>query len=308
MSESIKTLAMFPGQGSQYVGMAKILLDEFPYTKQLFEEAEDAAKAPIKKLCLEGPEDQLKLTANTQPCIVTTSAATWHVMTQEKGFKADLFAGHSLGEYSALVAAGRIKFAHAVSLVRARGLAMQKAVPEGQGAMTAVLSMEAARLEDYCKKASKPGETVEVVNYNSPQQLVVAGSAAAVKRLEEALSAESVKFVSLPVSAPFHSSMMKPAREEMTPLLKATEFVNNANRIIPNLTAEITDTYGADFLIQQIDSPVKWTQTIEKANFAGMNHFVEVGPGKVLWGLARRILPKGEFKLQHSENIKDWLV
>ena len=308
MSESIKTLAMFPGQGSQYVGMAKILLDEFPYTKQLFEEAEDAAKAPIKKLCLEGPEDQLKLTANTQPCIVTTSVATWHVMTQEKGFKADLFAGHSLGEYSALVAAGRIKFAHAVSLVRARGLAMQKAVPEGQGAMTAVLSMEAARLEEYCKKASKPGETVEVVNYNSPQQLVVAGSAAAVKRLEEALSAESVKFVSLPVSAPFHSSMMKPAREEMTPLLKATEFVNNANRIIPNLTAEITDTYGADFLIQQIDSPVKWTQTIEKANFAGMNHFVEVGPGKVLWGLARRILPKGEFKLQHSENIKDWLV
>jgi [acyl-carrier-protein] S-malonyltransferase len=303
----IKTLAMFPGQGSQYPGMAKLLLDEFPYTKELFEEAEDAAKAPIKKLCLEGPEDQLKLTANTQPCIVTTSVATWKVMTQEKGFKADLFAGHSLGEYSALVAAGRLKFSKAISLVRARGEAMQRAVPEGKGAMTAVLSMEAARLEDFCKKASEPGQSVEVVNYNSPQQLVVAGSAMAVKRLEEALTAESVKFVSLPVSAPFHSSMMKPAREEMTPVLAATEFQNNGTRIIPNLTAEITDTYGADYLIKQIDSAVKWTQTIEKANLAGMNHYVEVGPGKVLWGLARRILPKGEFKLQHTDNVKDWL-
>ncbi len=303
----IKTLAMFPGQGSQYPGMAKLLLDEFPYTKELFEEAEDAAKAPIKKLCLEGPEDQLKLTANTQPCIVTTSVATWKVMTEEKGFKADLFAGHSLGEYSALVAAGRIKFSKAISLVRARGEAMQRAVPEGKGAMTAVLSMESARLEALCKKASEPGQPVEVVNYNSPQQLVVAGSAMAVKRLEEALTAESVKFVSLAVSAPFHSSMMKPAREEMTPMLAAIEFQNNGTRIIPNLTAEITDTYGADYLIKQIDSAVKWTQTIEKANVSGMNHYVEVGPGKVLWGLARRILPKGEFKLQHTDNVKDWL-
>jgi [acyl-carrier-protein] S-malonyltransferase len=308
MSDAVKTLAMFPGQGSQYVGMAKMLLDEFPYTKLIYEEAEEAAKAPIKKLCLEGPEDQLKLTANTQPCIVATSVATWRVMTQEKGFKADLFAGHSLGEYSALVAAGRVKFDKAISLVRARGLAMQKAVPEGRGAMTAVLSMEAARLEDYCKKASKAGETVEVVNYNSPQQLVVAGAAAAVKRLEEALTAESVKFVSLPVSAPFHSSMMKPARDDMTPLLNATEFTNNGTQIIPNLTAEITSAYGADFLIQQIDSPVKWTQTIEKANFAGMTQYVEVGPGKVLWGLARRILPKGEFKLAHTDSVKDWLA
>lgn len=307
MTDTVKTLAMFPGQGSQYVGMAKTLLDEFSYTKQIFEEAEDAAKAPIRKLCLEGPEDQLKLTANTQPCIVTTSFATWTVMTKEKGFHADLFAGHSLGEYSALVAAGRMKFARAISLVRARGEAMQRAVPEGKGAMTAVLSMDASRLEDYCKKASTPQETVEIVNYNSPQQLVVAGAAMAVKRLEEALTAESVKFVSLPVSAPFHSSMMSPARDEMTPLLSATEFVNNNHPVIPNLTAEITSAYGADYLIRQIDSPVKWTQTIEKANFSGINTYIEVGPGKVLWGLARRILPKGEFKLQHTENIKDWL-
>ena len=307
MSE-IKNLAMFPGQGSQYVGMAKLLLDEFPYTKQVFEEAEEASKAPIKKLCLEGPEDQLKLTANTQPCIVATSVATWKVMTNEKGFKADLFAGHSLGEYSALVASGRLAFAEAIKLVRARGLAMQKAVPEGKGAMTAVIGMETARLEDFCKKASAPGEPVEVVNYNSPGQLVVAGSALAVKRLEEVLTAESVKFVSLPVSAPFHSSLMKPAREEMTPLLTAVKYLNNGTKIIPNLTAEMTETYGSEFLIKQIDSPVKWTQTIEKANQAGMNTFVEVGPGKVLWGLARRILPKGEFKLQHTDNVKDFLA
>jgi [acyl-carrier-protein] S-malonyltransferase len=303
----VKTIAMFPGQGSQYVGMAKQLLDEFPYTAQIFEEAEDSAKAPIRKLCLEGPEDQLKLTANTQPCIVATSVATWKVMINEKGFKADIFAGHSLGEYSALVAAGRIEFSRAISLVRARGLAMQKAVPEGKGAMTAVLSLEATKLETLCKEISRPADAVEVVNYNSPQQLVVAGTVTAVKRLEEKLTADGVKFVSLPVSAPFHSSMMKPAREEMKPLLQDTKFANNGTKIIPNLTAEITDQYGSDFLIQQIDSPVKWTQTIEKAQYAGMNSFVEVGPGKVLWGLARRILPKGEFKLAQTDLVKDFV-
>jgi [acyl-carrier-protein] S-malonyltransferase len=302
-----KSLAMFPGQGSQYVGMAKTLLDEFSYTKTIFEEAEDAAKAPIRKLCLDGPDDQLKLTANTQPCIVATSIATWQVMVNEKGFAATTFAGHSLGEYSALVASGRMQFAKAISLVRARGLAMQKAVPEGKGAMTAVISMDAGRLEDYCSKASQPGETVEVVNYNSPQQLVVAGAAAAVKRLEDALTAEAVRFVSLPVSAPFHSSMMKPAREEMTPLLNRAELIQNKTFMIPNLTAEITSAYSAEFLIKQIDSPVKWTQTIEQAQMAGIQDFVEIGPGKVLWGLARRILPKGEFKLVNTDNVKDWL-
>lgn len=306
MSE-IATLAMFPGQGSQYPGMAKILLDNFPYLKETFQEAEEAAKAPITKLCLEGPEDQLKLTANTQPCIVTTSIATWHVMTKEKDFKAAMYAGHSLGEYSALVASDRLGFADAIRLVRARGTAMQKAVPEGQGAMTAVLSMEASRLEDYCKKAATPTEPVEVVNYNSPQQLVVAGNAKAVKRLEEALTAEAVKFVSLAVSAPFHSSMMKPARAEMTPLLTATKFNQNKTKIIPNLTAQITDDYGPDYLIKQIDSAVKWTQTIEAAHQSGINQFVEIGPGKVLFGLAKRILPKGDFKLFQTDNVKEFL-
>jgi [acyl-carrier-protein] S-malonyltransferase len=304
----LKTIAMFPGQGSQYVGMAKILLQEFPYTNEIFEEASEAAKISIKKLCLDGPDEQLKLTANTQPCIVAASVATWRVMTMEKGFSADIFAGHSLGEYSALVASGRLQFARAITLVRARGMAMQKAVPVGAGAMTAVLSMEASKLEQFCTAASKPGEPVEVVNYNSPAQLVVAGSCVAVLRLESALTAEAVKFVSLPVSAPFHSSMMKPAREEMAPMLSATEFVNNQTRIVPNYSAEITEQYGADYLIKQIDSPVKWCQTIEKVQFSGINNYVEVGPGKVLWGLARRILPKGQFKLANTDDVKEWLA
>lgn len=306
MSE-LKTLAMFPGQGSQYVGMGKQLLDEFPYTTRIFEEAEDAAKTSIRRLCLEGPEEQLKLTANTQPCIVTISVATWLVLTQEKGFEAHLFAGHSLGEFSALVAAGRLEFASAIKLVRARGLAMQKAVPEGTGAMSAVLSCEASKLETLCEKASTASDTVEVVNYNSPQQLVVAGSAVAVAKLEEVLKVESVKFIRLPVSAPFHSRMMAPARAEMTPLLNGTKFKQNSNPVIPNFSAEIVSEYGPEYLIQQIDSPVKWTQTITKANFAGMNHFVEVGPGKVLAGLAKRILPKGEWRIEGTDDVAAFL-
>lgn len=306
MSE-LKTLAMFPGQGSQYVGMGKQLLDEFPYTTRIFEEAEDAAKTSIRRLCLEGPEEQLKLTANTQPCIVTISIATWLVLTQEKGFEAQMFAGHSLGEFSALVAAGRLEFSSAIKLVRARGLAMQKAVPEGAGAMSAVLSCEAPRLEAFCANVSTAADTVEVVNYNSPQQLVVAGSAVAVAKLEEVLKVESVKFIRLPVSAPFHSRMMAPARAEMTPLLSRTSFKQNASAIIPNLSAEITSEYGADYLIQQIDSPVKWTQTITQANMAGINHFVEVGPGKVLAGLAKRILPKGEWRIEGTDDVKAFL-
>lgn len=303
----VKTLAMFPGQGSQYVGMGKILLDEFPYTAKIFEEAEDAAKISIRRLCLEGPDEQLKLTAHTQPTIVTVSVATWHVLGQEKGFKAHIFSGHSLGEYSALVAANRLKFARAIELVRARGLAMQRAVPEGAGAMSAVLSCEAGKLEAFCKDASNPEHTVEVVNYNSPQQLVVAGSASAVAKLEESLKAASVKFIRLPVSAPFHSRMMAPARAEMTPLLNETSFVQNATPVIPNYSAELVTAYGADYLIQQIDSPVKWIQTIEKASSAGVNHFVEVGPGKVLAGLAKRILPKGEWRIEGTDDISAYL-
>jgi [acyl-carrier-protein] S-malonyltransferase len=307
MSEQQRKLAMFPGQGSQYVGMGKQLLEQFPYTKRLFEEAEDATKVSIRRLCLEGPEDQLKLTANTQPCIVTVSVATWQVLTQEKGIKADLYAGHSLGEYSCLVAAGRLDFPTAVRLVRQRGLAMQKAVPEGVGAMSAVMSCAPELLEGFCAEVTTMDDPVEVVNYNSPAQLVVAGSATAVTKLESLLQEKSFKFIRLPVSAPFHSKLMAPARIEMTPLLSQTKFTQTSNPVIPNLSAEIVTDYGADYLIKQIDSPVKWIQTVQMANMAGAGEFLEVGPGRVLVGLAKRILPKGEWKIASTDDIGAYL-
>ncbi|MCX6126115.1 MAG: ACP S-malonyltransferase [Proteobacteria bacterium] len=302
-----KYLAMFPGQGSQYVGMGRQLLAEFPYTARIFEEAEDASNSSIRRLCLEGPEDQLKRTENTQPCLVTVSIATWTVLEKEIGFKADLFAGHSLGEFSALVAAQRISFGEAICLVKQRGIAMQKAVPEGVGAMTAVLSCEAERLESFCKESSRVNEPVEVVNYNSPAQLVVAGDALAVERLEETLKTSGVKFIRLAVSAPFHSSLMAPARIEMTPLLQKAKFTQRTSPIIPNLTAEIVTNYGSAYLVKQIDSPVKWTQTIEKAQLSGITQFVEVGPGRVLVGLSKRILPKGEWTIQSTDDVAAFL-
>jgi [acyl-carrier-protein] S-malonyltransferase len=302
-----QVMAMFPGQGSQYVGMGKQLLDEFPYTKEIFEEAEDAAGIGIKKLCLDGPEDQLKLTANTQPCIVTVSVATWTVLKQERGIEAGFFAGHSLGEYSALVASTRIKLSDAVRLVRHRGLAMQKAVPEGKGAMSAVLSMEAPKLEAMCLNLSTDQDCVQVVNYNSPQQLVVAGSLNGVVGLEEKLKANGIKYIRLPVSAPFHSNLMAPARAEMTPLLERTAFSQASSYVIPNLTAELTKDYGPEYLIKQIDSPVRWIQTVEKAHMAGVKKFIEVGPGRVLGGLAKRILPKGDWSADSTDDVKAFL-
>ena len=181
----MKTLAMFPGQGSQFVGMGRELLDAFPYTKQIFEEAEDSAKLNIRDLCLNGPEEDLRLTANTQPAILTVSFATWSVLVEEAGLSARFFAGHSLGEYSALVSAGKISFSRAVYLVRQRGTLMQSAVPPGVGAMAAVMKMDVATLEELCAGVSHNGVVVEIANYNSPQQLVVAGHKGAVMELKE---------------------------------------------------------------------------------------------------------------------------
>lgn len=294
---------MFPGQGSQFVGMGRDLLHEFPTAKLAFEEAEDAAKIQIRKLCLDGPEDELKLTANTQPCILTVSVATWRVLQQEAGFAPDAFSGHSLGEYSAVVAAGKMELGRAAFLVRKRGEAMQQAVPAGVGAMAAVMNVPAEDLKTRCAKASKPGSVVEVVNFNSPQQLVVAGHKPAVDALCNQLEADGQRFVSLPVSAPFHSSLMKPAREAMTPLLNETKFHKNDARIIANLTGKYADDYGPRYLIEQINSAVLWTQTLETAHQSGLETYVEVGPGKVLFGLARKTLPKGP-KLVHTEDVK----
>lgn len=299
----IQALAMFPGQGSQFVGMGKSLLDDFPSIKTVFEEAEDTIHIPVKKLCFEGPDEDLKLTANTQPCILTVSVAFWRVFKQETACEPLLFAGHSLGEYSALVASEKLDFSRAVYLVRSRGEAMQKAVPQGIGAMAAVMGVGVEPLETLCKSLSKPNHIVELVNYNSPQQLVVAGHKQAVDVLIKELEKDKIRSVLLPVSAPFHSSLMRPARESMTPLLNTTSLKSNDTRFIPNITGTVTHPYDVSYLIRQIDGPVYWMQSLQAATQYGCDSFIEVGPGKVLFGLARRAVSK-DIKMHHTEDLK----
>jgi [acyl-carrier-protein] S-malonyltransferase len=306
-----KLLAMFPGQGSQYVGMGKTLVENFPYTKEVFEQAEDAVNINLRKLCFEGPEDDLKLTANTQPTILTCSVATWRVLKEETGLSADIFAGHSLGEYSALVASEKLSLEDAVKLVRVRGEQMQIAVPAGKGAMSAVLNFDKDELEGICKEVSSElissgqdemASSVEIANYNSAKQLIISGGAEAVSKVGEILQEKKVRVVPLPVSAPFHSKLMKPAREAMTPLLNDTVINSNSNLVIPNITATLSSDYSADNLINQIDGPVLWMQSMASAIENEASKFIEVGPGSVLFGLARRAVPKGSLIL-HSDDI-----
>ena len=297
------TLAMFPGQGSQYVGMGRQLLTEFPDSRIAFEEAEDATRINIRKLCLEGPEEELKLTANTQPCILTVSAAIWRVLDREAGFRANWFAGHSLGEYSALVGAGKLALSRAAFLVRSRGEAMQAAVPAGTGAMAAIIGIAPDALQARAIKASRPGRVVEVVNFNSPQQLVVAGHKSAVEDFVKSLEADKARCVMLPVSAPFHSSLMSKAREVMEPLLLDTPLCNSAEKVIANRSGRVEAPYQIQHLIEQIDHSVMWSQTLETAVAAGCIDYVEIGPGKVLTGLAKRQIPK-EARLTHTDDIR----
>lgn len=307
---------MFPGQGSQYLGMGKELLREFPYCAAVFEEAEDAISLDIRKLCFDGPEEELTATANTQPCILTHSIAAYKVLQQEAGFDPHIYMGHSLGEYSAVVASGKLAFTDAVRLVRKRGEAMQRAVPLGKGAMAAILNLAEAELSVLCQEAiaatqqgQDEAQTVEIVNYNSAQQLVIAGHKPAVDAVvAKAAQLDGVRAVPLATSAPFHSSLMVKAREEMTPLLADTPFLATDKVVIANITAAATTAYGPELLIQQIDGPVKWSTSLQTAFAAGARDFVEVGPGKVLFGLARKNLPRSECTLVNSENITDTIT
>jgi [acyl-carrier-protein] S-malonyltransferase len=270
--------------------MGKGLADAFPAARRVFEEADNALGFAISRLCFEGPEDQLKLTANTQPALLTVSVAALAVL-RERGASPDYVAGHSLGEYSALVAAGSLSFTDAVRLVRKRGQYMQEAVPAGVGAMAALLKLPEGKLDSVLAEAAQ-GEVVTAANLNSPDQVVIAGHAGAVARAAElAKAAGARRAVLLPVSAPFHCPLMKPAQERLRHDLDATEFCDLTCPLVNNWTARAVRT-GAEArqgLFEQVPNPVRWVDTIRLLSTEGAGRFVEIGAGNVLTGLLKNI-------------------
>jgi [acyl-carrier-protein] S-malonyltransferase len=281
---------LFPGQGSQAVGMGKELADNYAVARQTFDEADDALGYKLSQLCCEGPEDQLRLTEITQPAILTTSVAAWRVL-QEKGLKPSFVAGHSLGEYSAHVAAGTLSFPDAVRTVRNRGKYMQEAVPVGVGAMAAILGMELDKVNAVCADAAQ-GQVCDPANINSAEQIVISGNTAAVERAATLAGERGAKrAVMLPVSAPFHCSLMRPAQERLAADLAALSFQNPAIPVACNVDAVLVKDAAAsrDALVRQVTGSVKWEQSIHLLIAHGVERFVEVGPGKVLCGLMRQI-------------------
>ncbi len=288
----MKTAFIFPGQGSQSVGMGHTLAQNFPAARYCFEEADTVLGFGLSKLCFEGPEDELRLTENQQPALLAVAIAAWTVLTSEVGLP-NYLAGHSLGEYPALVAAGSLRFADALRLVRKRGGYMQQAVPPGVGAMAAILKMPAGRLEGVLAEAAQ-GEVVSAANLNSPDQVVVAGHKGAVERaMELAKAAGARRVVALPVSAPFHCALMEPAQLRLKADLDATEFTALSIPLINNWQArEISSGAAArEGLYQQIPNTVRWTESMQKLADLGVSNWYEVGAGAVLSGLLRNILP-----------------
>jgi [acyl-carrier-protein] S-malonyltransferase len=281
---------LFPGQGSQAVGMGKELAEKYPIARQTFEEADAALGYKLSQLCFEGPEEKLRMTEITQPAILTASVAAWRVLN-EKGITANFVAGHSLGEYSAHVAAGTITFADAVRTVRNRGKYMQEAVPVGVGAMAAILGMDLEKVTAVCSDASQ-GEVCEPANINSPEQIVISGHASAVERATKLADERGAKRAKLlPVSAPFHCSLMKPAQERLANDLRSIKFQTPGIPVVCNVdAASVEDAERSrDALLRQVTGSVKWEQSMRLLISKGIQTFVEVGQGKVLCGLMRQI-------------------
>ena len=305
-----KTAFLFPGQGSQSVGMGKELADNFSVARQVFEEADQALGFSISNLCFEGPEEELRKTVNTQPAILTVSVATLRVL-QQAGISFDITAGHSLGEYSALVAAGVLDFADAVRLVNKRGQYMQEAVPLGEGAMAAVMGMEREKVVEICAEVEKEAGAVQAVNFNCPGQIVIAGKTAAVEKAAAALKAAGAKrAIMLPVSAPFHSTLLQPAAEKLALELDKVSFREPKLPVVANVTGKIS-TNSAEIkqlLVTQAANPVLWEDCVATVAAYGSTVSVEIGPGKVLTGFTKKIAPEiATFNVEDMESLQKTL-
>jgi [acyl-carrier-protein] S-malonyltransferase len=284
------TAIVFPGQGSQAPGMGKDLADKFAVARQVFAEADDALGFAISRLCFDGPAEELQLTENTQPAILTVSVAAFRAM-QEAGVAAPAFvAGHSLGEYSALVASGALSLSDAVRTVRARGRYMQEAVPVGTGAMAAVIGADLDAIQRVCAEA-RQDQVCSIANFNAPNQTVIAGNTEAVDRAVELLNGVARKVVKLKVSAPFHCALMKPAQDRLAVDLEGLNFSEPAMPVITNVDARATTAPDElrDALVRQVSAPVRWVESMQLLVEQGVDTFIEAGPGKVLSGLMRQI-------------------
>lgn len=299
----MKTAFVFPGQGSQKVGMLQDLYNEYAIVRQRFAEADEALGYSISKLCFKGPDTELVKTANTQPAILTASIACYEVL-KEKGFTPDIVGGHSLGEYSALVAAGVLKFADAVYLVHKRGEFMQEAVPIGKGAMAAILALPREQVVEICQQVNDEVGSVQAVNFNCPGQIVIAGETAAVEKAAELMKAAGAKrAVMLPVSAPFHSRLMEPAADKLKVELDKVTLSDAQIPVVANVNGQILTDASAikESLVKQAASPVLWEDCVATMVNFGAQAFVEVGPGKVLTGFTKKI--NKEMQLANVEDV-----
>src|SRR3954464_4433367 len=286
-----ETAFVFPGQGSQFAGMGKDVYEAYPAARKVFDDIDEALGFAISRLCFEGPAEQLKLTENTQPAILAVSSAIHAVLEERGATRRDVVAGHSLGEYSAIVSVGGLTPAEAATIVRARGRFMQDAVPVGTGGMAALIGPTVEETRAICEEAAE-GEILSVANINAPGQIVIAGTKAAIDRALVVAKAHGVRrALPLPVSAPFHCDLMKPAEERLRPLLESAHFKDLWMSLVSNVDASPIGTATAvrNALVRQVASPVRWVESVQKMIAMGVKRFVEIGPGNVLTGLIKRI-------------------